>query len=144
MTAVNDQRVNSADALIAAVRSHAPGEQVKVSYTRGGKQHRHRHPGLVRQLRLRQLSRARSPAGGTPTTRLTGGSSAGNLGAMATHEVFNVPAPWLGANLFSADRGLTGRCSGPAWPAEDFERLAPARRAGRHPRRPGLGPAGQH
>jgi putative serine protease PepD len=36
VTAVNDQRVNSADALIAAVRSHAPGEQVKLSYTRGG------------------------------------------------------------------------------------------------------------
>ena len=36
VTAVDDQRVNSADALIAAVRSHAPGEQVKVSYTRGG------------------------------------------------------------------------------------------------------------
>src|SRR6185312_824473 len=35
VTAVDDQRVNSADALIAAVRSHAPGEQVKVSYTRG-------------------------------------------------------------------------------------------------------------
>jgi putative serine protease PepD len=36
VTAVADQRVNSADALIAAVRSHAPGEQVKVSYTRSG------------------------------------------------------------------------------------------------------------
>jgi putative serine protease PepD len=36
VTAVNDQRVTTADALIAAIRSHAPGEQVKVSYTRGG------------------------------------------------------------------------------------------------------------
>ncbi len=36
VTAVDDQRVDNADALIAAVRSHAPGEQVKVSYTRGG------------------------------------------------------------------------------------------------------------
>ena len=37
VTAIDDQRVTTADALIAAVRSHAPGEQVKVSYTRGGK-----------------------------------------------------------------------------------------------------------
>ncbi|HJQ01974.1 MAG TPA: trypsin-like peptidase domain-containing protein [Jatrophihabitans sp.] len=36
VTAVNDQRVTTADALIAAIRSHAPGEQVKVSYIRGG------------------------------------------------------------------------------------------------------------
>ncbi|MGI8666106.1 MAG: trypsin-like peptidase domain-containing protein [Jatrophihabitans sp.] len=37
VTAINDQRVTTSDALIAAVRSHAPGEQVKVSYTRAGK-----------------------------------------------------------------------------------------------------------
>jgi putative serine protease PepD len=36
VTAIDDQRVGTSDALIAAVRSHAPGEQVKVSYTRGG------------------------------------------------------------------------------------------------------------
>jgi putative serine protease PepD len=37
VTAVDADRVTTADSLIAAVRSHAPGEQVKVSYTRGGK-----------------------------------------------------------------------------------------------------------
>jgi putative acyl-CoA dehydrogenase len=42
----------------------------------------------------------------------------------ATHEVFNVPAPWLGANLFSADRGLTGLVQRAGLAAEDFERLA--------------------
>jgi putative serine protease PepD len=36
VTAIDDQRVGTSDALIAAVRSHAPGEQVKVSYTRSG------------------------------------------------------------------------------------------------------------
>ncbi len=36
VTAVNDQPVATSDALIAAVRSHAPGEDVKISYTRGG------------------------------------------------------------------------------------------------------------
>lgn len=36
VTQVDDQRVGSSDALIAAVRSHAPGDQVKISYTRGG------------------------------------------------------------------------------------------------------------
>jgi putative serine protease PepD len=35
VTAVNDQRVTTSDALIAAVRSHAPGEQVKLTYIRG-------------------------------------------------------------------------------------------------------------
>jgi putative serine protease PepD len=37
VTAVNDHKVRTADALIAAVRSHAPGERVQLSYTRGGK-----------------------------------------------------------------------------------------------------------
>jgi putative serine protease PepD len=37
ITKLGDQQVSTADALIAAVRSHAPGEQVTVSYTRGGK-----------------------------------------------------------------------------------------------------------
>ena len=36
VTKVDDQQVGTADALIAAVRSHAPGDQVKVSYLRGG------------------------------------------------------------------------------------------------------------
>ncbi|CAN5503815.1 trypsin-like peptidase domain-containing protein [soil metagenome] len=36
VTAVNDVRVTTADSLIATVRSHAPGEQVKVTYTRNG------------------------------------------------------------------------------------------------------------
>ena len=36
VTQIDDERVTTADSLIAAVRSHAPGEQVKVSYTRGG------------------------------------------------------------------------------------------------------------
>src|SRR6185437_13182508 len=42
----------------------------------------------------------------------------------ATHEVFNVPEPWTGANLFSADRGLTGLLQQAGLGAEDFERLA--------------------
>ncbi|MDQ2836496.1 MAG: trypsin-like peptidase domain-containing protein [Actinomycetota bacterium] len=37
VTQIDDQRVTTSDALIAAVRSHAPGDQVKVSYDRGGK-----------------------------------------------------------------------------------------------------------
>ncbi|HEU5269471.1 MAG TPA: trypsin-like peptidase domain-containing protein [Jatrophihabitans sp.] len=37
VTKLGDQQVSTADALIAAVRSHAPGEQVSVGYTRGGK-----------------------------------------------------------------------------------------------------------
>ncbi|MFL6161863.1 MAG: trypsin-like peptidase domain-containing protein [Jatrophihabitantaceae bacterium] len=37
ITKIGDQRVTTADALIAAVRSHAPREKVAVSYTRGSK-----------------------------------------------------------------------------------------------------------
>ena len=37
MTQIDDQRVTTADSLIAAVRSHAPGDQVKVSFIRNGK-----------------------------------------------------------------------------------------------------------
>ena len=37
VTAIDGQQVTSSDALIAAVRNHAPGQQVKVDYTRGGK-----------------------------------------------------------------------------------------------------------
>jgi putative serine protease PepD len=37
VTGVGQTRVSTADALIAAIRSHAPGSQVTVSYTRGGK-----------------------------------------------------------------------------------------------------------
>jgi putative serine protease PepD len=37
ITKLGDQQVTTADALIAAVRSHAPGDQVSVSYTRSGK-----------------------------------------------------------------------------------------------------------
>jgi len=37
ITALNDQKMRTADALIAAVRAHAPGEQVKITYTRDGK-----------------------------------------------------------------------------------------------------------
>jgi putative serine protease PepD len=36
VTAVDSTRVTTADALIAAVRSHAPGQQVKIAYSRGG------------------------------------------------------------------------------------------------------------
>jgi putative serine protease PepD len=36
VTALDGQRIDQADALIAAVRSHAPGEKVSVVYTRGG------------------------------------------------------------------------------------------------------------
>src|SRR6185503_20474482 len=42
----------------------------------------------------------------------------------ATHEVFNVPAPWTGANLFGGDRGLTGLLQQAGLAADDFERLA--------------------
>ncbi|HEX2905170.1 MAG TPA: trypsin-like peptidase domain-containing protein [Jatrophihabitans sp.] len=37
VTQIDDQRVTTADALIAAVRSHAPGDKVKVSFVRNGK-----------------------------------------------------------------------------------------------------------
>ncbi len=37
ITSVDGQRVTTADALIAAVRNHAPGQQIKISYLRGGK-----------------------------------------------------------------------------------------------------------
>jgi putative serine protease PepD len=36
VTALAGQRIDEADALVAAVRSHAPGQQVKLSYTRDG------------------------------------------------------------------------------------------------------------
>jgi putative acyl-CoA dehydrogenase len=42
----------------------------------------------------------------------------------ATHAVFNVPEPWTGANLFSADRGLTGLVQRAGLGPEAFERLA--------------------
>jgi putative serine protease PepD len=37
VTMVNTQRIDTSDALIAAVRSHAPGEKVSLTYVRGGK-----------------------------------------------------------------------------------------------------------
>jgi putative serine protease PepD len=37
ITAIDGQRVTTADSLIAAVRNHAPGQQVKVTYVREGK-----------------------------------------------------------------------------------------------------------
>jgi putative serine protease PepD len=37
ITSIDGQRVTTADALIAAVRNHAPGQQVKITYVRGGK-----------------------------------------------------------------------------------------------------------
>jgi putative serine protease PepD len=37
--AIGDQQVTSADALIAAVRSHTPGQRVTVTYERGGSRH---------------------------------------------------------------------------------------------------------
>ncbi|HZE50611.1 MAG TPA: trypsin-like peptidase domain-containing protein [Jatrophihabitantaceae bacterium] len=36
VTRVNTQRIDDADALIAAIRSHAPGEKVSLTYTRAG------------------------------------------------------------------------------------------------------------
>jgi putative serine protease PepD len=36
VTAVNDQRVTTSDALIAAIRSYAPGEKVKITFLRDG------------------------------------------------------------------------------------------------------------
>ena len=36
VTALAGQRIDEADALVAAVRSHAPGQQVKLTYSRGG------------------------------------------------------------------------------------------------------------
>ena len=37
ITAVGQQRIEDADGLIAAVRSHAPNDKVKITYTRDGK-----------------------------------------------------------------------------------------------------------
>jgi len=37
ITTIDGQRVTTSDSLIAAVRNHAPGQQVKISYTRSGK-----------------------------------------------------------------------------------------------------------
>jgi putative serine protease PepD len=37
ITAVGQQRIEDADGLIAAVRSHAPNDKVKITYTRAGK-----------------------------------------------------------------------------------------------------------
>src|SRR5690242_1860966 len=39
VTKVDSRRVDSADALIAAVRSHAPGSKVQITYVRGGSEH---------------------------------------------------------------------------------------------------------
>lgn len=39
VTRLGDRRIDSADALIAATRSHDPGEKVKVTYERGGSSH---------------------------------------------------------------------------------------------------------
>jgi putative serine protease PepD len=36
VTKVGDREIDSADALIAAVRSHKPGDKVTLTYTRGG------------------------------------------------------------------------------------------------------------
>ena len=36
ITKVGDRTVDSADALIAAIRSHRPGDKVVLTYTRGG------------------------------------------------------------------------------------------------------------
>jgi putative serine protease PepD len=36
---LDSQRIDEADALVAAVRSHAPGQKVSVTYLRGGDQH---------------------------------------------------------------------------------------------------------
>ncbi|MFT3715944.1 MAG: trypsin-like peptidase domain-containing protein [Gordonia sp. (in: high G+C Gram-positive bacteria)] len=38
ITKVDDQTISSSEALVAAIRSHAPGDQVKIVYTAGGKQ----------------------------------------------------------------------------------------------------------
>ena len=42
----------------------------------------------------------------------------------ATHDVFNVPEPWTGANLFSDDRTLIGLAGRAGLPAEDRQRLS--------------------
>ena len=39
VTSVGSQRIDTADALVAAVRSHAPGQQISITYTRGGTAH---------------------------------------------------------------------------------------------------------
>jgi putative serine protease PepD len=39
VTKVGDRRVDGADALIAAIRSHRPGQKVPISYVRGGTTH---------------------------------------------------------------------------------------------------------
>ncbi|MGH3425514.1 MAG: S1C family serine protease, partial [Nocardioidaceae bacterium] len=40
VTALNDQSIASADALVAAVRGHQPGDTVTLTYTRGGESHK--------------------------------------------------------------------------------------------------------
>jgi putative acyl-CoA dehydrogenase len=42
---------------------------------------------------------------------------------MATHQVFNVPPPWSGANLFSDDRALAGAVSAAGTEPVDLDRL---------------------
>jgi putative serine protease PepD len=39
VTKVGDRNIDSADALIAAIRSHRPGDQLTLTYTRGGSSH---------------------------------------------------------------------------------------------------------
>jgi putative serine protease PepD len=39
VTKVDDRRIDGADSLIAATRSHRPGEKVQLTYVRGGKTH---------------------------------------------------------------------------------------------------------
>src|SRR4051795_7278300 len=43
---------------------------------------------------------------------------------MATHQVFNVPEPWIGANLFSDDRALIDAVRGAGAEAAELERLS--------------------
>ena len=48
----------------------------------------------------------------------------GNIAAVATHQVFNVPAPWAGVDLSSADRALTATLAAAGVAGEELARLA--------------------
>ena len=52
------------------------------------------------------------------------GLPAGNLGCVPTHQVFNVPAPWSGVNLFDDDRQLTAALSAAGAEDDQLGRLS--------------------
>src|SRR4051812_5871507 len=70
-------------------------------------------------------------AGGTARTPMPTVLPAGNLTGVATHQVFNVPEPWTGVNLFDSDRALTAALGAAGADAAQCARLSElGRRAG--------------